>query len=589
MLSEKKTVVPSSRILESSNPLTNPRQQGLQIIDNRPNQLIQRLVSQLGGGDDDDEKAKLTGVMHEKLRILEDIIKTINNRQMETEYQECFQFCLSDQGYRHYMQLSAYEEMNKRLDCLLEECRDWEITHILTFFDRLSPFLINDHNLELLRDKLKYSLSGDWGMDVFCLSRLCRLSDNIVESSNMMLRRLNKDWPIIVTHFLPSVPDMGELEAVEFTGSDFHNGGQSVCIVSTTKGVRFVYKPRSVIPDMLIFGQGDSCLKFFADKQLQTAPQFPGPGLMSYLPGDDKRQGEEYGYMQFIEHRTRISEQEERAYYFHLGQITVYSKLLGILDLHQDNIMVSDKGQAYPIDAEVAFWPSFILNPTVWAGSCMQKCLKLCCDTSEAIEDMTKIKATANFYLPSSQEQNPDILLHDVYMIEERRRRNIACEKKEPFYKYFKEGVKSVIDILQKNLAGYKVEIRKYYEQLQTVRIVPVATQAFNCYFNRTTPRTQKQELDTLYSEFQVYMNKQNCEETLDKDSFIRLLLDDLNQGDIPLFYYLPHEDEIVLHRTPVARVKVKLVEAMDAAADSLAVANPEKIADTVFRLPPFP
>lgn len=52
-------------------------------------------------------------------------------------------------------------------------------------------------------------------------------------------------------------------------------------------------------------------------------------------------------------------------------------------------------------------------------------------------------------------------------------------------------------------------------------------------------------------------MNKQNCEETLDKDSFIRLLLDDLNQGDIPLFYYLPHEDEIVLHRTPVARVKV--------------------------------
>ena len=180
-------------------------------------------------------------------------------------------------------------------------------------------------------------------------------------------------------------------------------------------------------------------------------------------------------------------------------------------------------------------------------------------------------------------------MLHDVYMIEERRRRNIACEKKEPFYKYFKEGVKSVIDILQKNLAGYKVEIRKYYEQLQTVRIVPVATQAFNCYFNRTTPRTQKQELDTLYSEFQVYMNKQNCEETLDKDSFIRLLLDDLNQGDIPLFYYLPHEDEIVLHRTPVARVKVKLVEAMDAAADSLAVANPEKIADTLFRLPPFP
>ena len=55
MLSEKKTVVPYSRIVESSNPLTNPRQQGLQIIDNRPNQLIQRLVSQLGGGDDDDE------------------------------------------------------------------------------------------------------------------------------------------------------------------------------------------------------------------------------------------------------------------------------------------------------------------------------------------------------------------------------------------------------------------------------------------------------------------------------------------------------------------------------------------------------
>src|SRR6185295_6521741 len=133
-------------------------------------------------------------------------------------------------------------------------------------------------------------------------------------------------------------------------GSDFHNEGQQVAILESTGGEKAVYKPRSVAPDRALVGSEDSA---FSDlNQIgEGALNLPTMGLTERF--DSKG---EWGYAQFVKQALVKPADEVRTYYQHLAQTIVAAKLLGVNDLHGENVMATE-GTPSIIDAETAFLP----------------------------------------------------------------------------------------------------------------------------------------------------------------------------------------------------------------------------------------
>ena len=147
------------------------------------------------------------------------------------------------------------------------------------------------------------------------------------QSNEGMLRRIDADVDALQQTF--GIPPSAALNDIKQGLSDPHNGGQAVSVLTfaTPDGdstSRLVYKPKDMGVD-LAYQQ--------ALDHLNRNTALPPLRRLSIHCGDD------YGYMEFVEHRLCRGEDELKLFYRNAGRLTAVLHLLGCTDCHHENLI----------------------------------------------------------------------------------------------------------------------------------------------------------------------------------------------------------------------------------------------------------
>ncbi len=151
-----------------------------------------------------------------------------------------------------------------------------------------------------------------------------------------LLGRLVNDWDQIKAYFQME-PDT-RIRDIRRSGSDFHCRGRSVVIVETDRNKEILYKPHSLENE--IFLQG-----LLADIHTDL-----GMGAFRYL--ELERGG--YGWVEKVVWQECASLEEVSAFYKRAGVLMAVAYVLGIGDLHYENI-IAHGGFPVVVDAETLF------------------------------------------------------------------------------------------------------------------------------------------------------------------------------------------------------------------------------------------
>lgn len=131
-----------------------------------------------------------------------------------------------------------------------------------------------------------------------------------------------------------------EVVSIMMLGEETHNKGQVPLLVELKSGTKIVYKPRSMRVEEVVFGRQNS---LFSRLNLSafTYPicDFGTHGYCYYLENNP-------------EENTFLTTQEVEQYLQRFCILEKYARALGLSDLHQENLLVSNK-VPYIIDAEV--------------------------------------------------------------------------------------------------------------------------------------------------------------------------------------------------------------------------------------------
>ena len=128
-----------------------------------------------------------------------------------------------------------------------------------------------------------------------------------------------------------------KIEDITLSAGDTHNRGRSVTVLLTDAG-RLVYKPHDM--------RGDAHICAIAQRFF---PEFAGiPKCIAF--------GDSFGVCEFIEKRRSQGEEEARRFWYRMGGMTAFIKLLGSTDMHFENVTCMD-GKPYLIDLETVLSP----------------------------------------------------------------------------------------------------------------------------------------------------------------------------------------------------------------------------------------
>ncbi|WP_186480876.1 type 2 lanthipeptide synthetase LanM family protein [Synechococcus sp. NOUM97013] len=147
------------------------------------------------------------------------------------------------------------------------------------------------------------------------------------QSNKEMLRRIDADVDALQQTF--GIPPSAALIDIKQGLSDPHNGGQAVSVLTfaTPNGdstSRLVYKPKDMGVDLAYHQALDHLNRNSALPPLRT---------LSIHCGDD------YGYMEFVEHRLCSGDDELKRFYRNAGRLTAVLHLFGCTDCHHENLI----------------------------------------------------------------------------------------------------------------------------------------------------------------------------------------------------------------------------------------------------------
>ena len=127
------------------------------------------------------------------------------------------------------------------------------------------------------------------------------------------------------------------IDDVALSTGDTHNCGRSVTIFTTDAG-KLVYKPHDLRVDELLY---EFVQRFFDD--------FVGiPRAIAF--------GSQFGVCEYVEKRRAEGEDEAERFWYHMGGLAAFAKLLGSTDLHFQNILCCQT-MPYIIDLETILSP----------------------------------------------------------------------------------------------------------------------------------------------------------------------------------------------------------------------------------------
>lgn len=215
----------------------------------------------------------------------------------------------------------------------------------------------------------------------------------------VMAKKLNH-----LKNFLYSVrnyDDYINCKKIQLTGSDSHMNNKQVLIITGSDDKKIVYKPHSVWAEVLVnetiklFNQyfDEHSHLGFQDLHLPVleAKTFRTPG------------GTFYGEIGFVEKAKQMSCDEAKRYYRKMGVLAFISKLLGLADLNQENIMATKDGPII-LDAECILNPG-ILGDCTFSNTCMDMALRCetgsegeCADAAFEIVEGSSTKASVKEY-----------------------------------------------------------------------------------------------------------------------------------------------------------------------------------------------
>ncbi|UPZ14779.1 DUF4135 domain-containing protein [Flavobacterium humidisoli] len=339
------------------------------------------------------------------------------------------------------------------------------ITELLKVYAALPPAMNNSKNKELIKDAIypdAKQASGFINEDMsssttnFARTRGALLTKNFIQLNN----RIINSWESIKIKFNID----GNLKNIELTGSDFHNSGQQVAIVESTTGKKIVYKPRSISPDAMLTQEKNSA---FHDLNKLSGNKVKLP-TMKFQEKKDKA-----GTFSFVEFQQKEREQtvdEIKKHYERYGELVVASKLLGINDLHNENIM-SKKGTPTIIDAETAFLP-FVMKENSFAKT------EIGMSLTSFKKHMGSDEAE-NFFYTAAEKSAYDLNPNGDFVayINDLRKEDLNGQKK--YLPYFEKGLENVINLVKKKREEVIKILLSRMSQVKNVRVVPFKTQDF--------------------------------------------------------------------------------------------------------------
>lgn len=156
--------------------------------------------------------------------------------------------------------------------------------------------------------------------------------NTLAENYNSLIKRLEKDIKEIKQKWNLMEWDISEIEA---SGSDSHKKGNTVLIIKLNCGIKIVYKPRNLKPEIVY---QEFCLKISQKCKY----------LMKNIHIIDKG---EYGWEEFVSANSCTSREELERYYYRFGVLIFINYILNANDLHVENVIAHGE---YPfiIDAE---------------------------------------------------------------------------------------------------------------------------------------------------------------------------------------------------------------------------------------------
>ena len=127
------------------------------------------------------------------------------------------------------------------------------------------------------------------------------------------------------------------IEDITLSAGDTHNCGRSVTIVHTDAG-KLVYKPHDL--------RGDEWISGLVNRYY---PEFVGiPASIAF--------GDSFGVCEYIEKRRAEGKEEAEQFWYALGGLTAFVKLMGSTDLHIENLLACGT-KTYIIDLETIIRP----------------------------------------------------------------------------------------------------------------------------------------------------------------------------------------------------------------------------------------
>lgn len=138
------------------------------------------------------------------------------------------------------------------------------------------------------------------------------------EMMDEMLDRLYKDAAKIGEAFFGG-DNPGSIIAFDSNGADCHNYGRCAFVITSKRG-KFVYKPRSMKADALLYSMTH---RLFSDTVI--LPKAIDMG--------------DYGYAEFIESSHAQGDEEAAAFFEHLGGTCALFQIFGSTDFHAENIL----------------------------------------------------------------------------------------------------------------------------------------------------------------------------------------------------------------------------------------------------------
>lgn len=354
-----------------------------------------------------------------------------------------------------------------------------------------------------------------------------------------MYERITADWAQITNAFNLT----GRLRFIHLTGSDYHNDGQSVSLIETDTGRKAVYKPRSLSPDQNLESGNNS---IFDD--LNQNPFNAGLNTTNFLGRTDAaRNNEEYGYMQFLTKANELSHAEAQNYYLKMGKLVVATKLLGVTDLHNENILTGTNGEPYIIDAETSFLPDIMLSQA-WGSTGIKDSL----DTFTKNGSLT----VNNFYTtPELQEwQLNNAGTPDAGFITQKRTASIAGGG--AYRANFIAGIDHVLNFVNANQNAVITALQQRVQQVHNVRIVPLDTTEFTGALNSyTTTPNRENVLNVITADIRNSLTQKQYVPLGTFNAAVKAGLKiDFENTDLPLFQYEPSINRILYKGIAVAQ-----------------------------------